>query len=75
MRKRYTTESGSQYIIEFENKTWERIRGEGAAVLRSDSGTYYSINISESIIMVCPPINPPYPRLIESTNIVKVEEI
>lgn len=79
-RRRYTTESGSVYTIDFNNKTWERQQGKEAATLRSDSGKYYSFSIDNGIItMLCPPFIPKpgtfVPRLISSTLIVKVEDL
>jgi hypothetical protein len=73
--KQYTTESGSVYTIDFEKKTWHRFRGVNAVHLRTDSGSFISITDDYYIHMICPPINPPYPRVIISTNIVKVEEV
>jgi hypothetical protein len=74
MRRRYFTTSGSVYIIDTENKTWERRRGPNAEILRTDSGEYTSLDTSGGYIeMICPPINPPFPRYISSTNIVSEE--
>jgi hypothetical protein len=76
MIKRYLTESGSTYTIDFEKKTWERNRGAGASTMRSDFGTFLEFSTTYGYIeMVCPPINPPFPRLITSTNIILEEEV
>jgi hypothetical protein len=76
MIKRYTTKSGSIYTIDFEKKTWHRLRGERAMHLRTDDGTFISFADTEYIYMICLPINPIYDsRVIISTNIVKVEEL
>lgn len=75
-RRRYTTQSGSVYTIDFEQKTWARQRGEDASVMRTDEGEFISFEIDGGIItMICPPINPPFPRVITSTLIMKVEDL
>jgi hypothetical protein len=78
MKDYIQTESGSKYIIDHDAKTWSRSKGEGASEIRTDSGTFEEFKLvriserdmSDSIQMICPPINPPYKRLIISTPIV-----
>ena len=75
MSKQYTTESGSVYTIDFDKKTWHRFKGINAANLRTIAGVFNSFDDSRGYIhMICPPFNPPYPRVILSTSIIKVEE-
>ena len=64
MKERIVTESGSVYIIDYDNKTWTREQGEGAATIRSDSGVFDSIQFptyhtdsAPSIWMICPPFS------------------
>jgi hypothetical protein len=75
--KKYVTESESIYIIDFEAKTWQRIKGPKAATIRTDSGEFnsFSIEPDNTIRMICPPINPPFPRIITSTILISEEEI
>ena len=80
MITKYTTESGSIYFINDEAETWYRIKGESAAEIRSEFGTYDFINIDASdggIDMICPPFDPknPVPRNITSTRIVSSENM
>jgi hypothetical protein len=72
-----TTESGSVYLIDDEHKTWFRMRGKGARVMR-DGGegfiTHSPIVVGSPLILICPPINPPYDRIVASTPVISVRE-
>lgn len=83
MKEKIVTESGSEYIIDYEAKTWSRKGGENAGKIRSEEGTFISIafvradvrDAGDCIVMICPPINPPFVRLIQSMPMVSREEI
>lgn len=71
------TESGSVYYIDDEHKTWFRMRGRGAISLRDGGEDFIShspIVVGSPLILICPPINPPYDRVVASTPIISVLE-
>ena len=71
---RYTTESGSVYTIDHDRKTWRRIRGDGAAEIRTDDGTFSTIDTGDGILMVMEPlVEGTIARIIHSTPVVKEE--
>lgn len=73
MKERIRTVSGSEYIIDDDAKTWERHRGDNAAYIRSDRGTFFERGIDRGrLLLVCPPFNPiasAAKRVITSTEI------
>jgi hypothetical protein len=84
MREKFITISGSEYIIDYDKKTWERKRGEDASIIRSDKGEFIEISFpalrmrdqlnSVYISLVCPPYLKYGPsRYITSTPIVSRE--
>lgn len=76
--KRVTTESGSVYYIDDIKKTWIRERGPDAALTRTDYGAFISrnpIRVGETFFLICPPLNPPFTRLITSTQVVSIEDV
>jgi hypothetical protein len=78
MIKRYVTESGSEYIIDFGAMTWKRKRGPKASEIRSDEGEFKQFSIiDKGIYLICPPFIPDsgIDRFILSTPIVSEEEI
>jgi hypothetical protein len=71
-----STESGSTYEIDLDNKKWKRFKGENAEQIRTDDGEFIEIWVDTAgcLNLLCPPINPPYDRLVTSTPIVGIEE-
>ena len=72
------TFSGSVYFIDTKNKTWRRLRADGAAQLRSDGGTYMAIFVRQAggLVLICPPMTPGYLfRKIETTQVLLVREV
>jgi len=69
MIRKFTTDSGSVYLIDFEQKMWMRKRGRLAATTRSDSGIFHTIQITpDGIVLHCPPIEDnAFERIVEST--------
>lgn len=76
-KRRYTTESGSVYDIDFDQLTWKRQRGEGASEIRTDDGTFFDFEIIEDqgLVLYCLTSMKHAVRVISSTPIVKVEVI
>ena len=72
------TKTGSIYKLDLESKTWERLSAtDESGPLRSDSGTYIDIGpiqVGYPLLMECPPINPPMPRMIVTSIVVKVQD-
>jgi hypothetical protein len=80
MIEKIVTESGANYTIDYDKKTWFRLPSERSAEIRSDSGEFLKIDFPvvqgdsrQSIRLFCPPFNPPFYRIILSTEIVSRE--
>jgi hypothetical protein len=74
-----TTEHGTKFKIDFDNKTWERIDKTGdSGNLRTESGTYVEIVgpvIGKSLQLWCPPFTEHSgARLIMTSLITRIEE-
>jgi hypothetical protein len=73
-----TTETGSVYHIGLLSKTWTRLSAtEDSGPLRSRGGEFEEIEpieIGKPVTMFCPPINPPYRRMIQTSLVTKIEE-
>jgi len=78
--KRVTTETGSVYLIDLENKTWERIQvGETSGRIRSDQGSILNaqplrIIVGESMYIITDMINPA-PRFLTTSPVVSIEDV
>ncbi len=79
MKKVVHTESGSRYLIDYDNRTWERFKGEGANELRSTSGQFTDIGplqIGQRLAMLCPPYHDKAGgRAIISSEITAIEDV
>jgi hypothetical protein len=79
MKKVVHTESGSRYLIDYDNRTWERFRGKEANKLRSDSGQFIDIGpleIGQRFAMLCPPYHDKVGgRAIISSEITAIEDV
>jgi len=68
----------SIYKLNLEDKTWTRTqKSDASGVLRTETGTYIHIDgpaLGHSMLLECPPINPPMRRLIITSPVVKIEE-
>ncbi len=79
MKKLVHTVSGSRYLIDYDNRTWKRFKGEEANEIRSDGGEFLDIGpleVGQRLAMLCPPYNERTgSRAIISSEIVSVEEV
>lgn len=80
MKKIVHTETGSRYLIDYDNQTWERYKtGEKSGDLRSDGGQFIEINpleIGQRLIMVCPPFHEKADgRVVITSLIISVEDV
>jgi hypothetical protein len=69
------TLSGTIYTINTFERTWKRMRADGAAYTRTDDGTYVGVHleIGERMVLVCPPIVPgAAARIITSTPVLSI---
>lgn len=61
MKSRITTETGSTYIIDIDNKRWERVvQTDESGKIRKDSGDIIAINnyiIGSSLIITGSPLS------------------
>lgn len=74
-----TTETGSRYHIGVLSKTWTRLSfTEDSGPLRTPGGEFLEllgpIRIGEPVRMICPSINPPYQRYIQTSPVTSMEE-
>jgi hypothetical protein len=75
-----TTEHGTKFRINLQNKTWERIDKTGdSSNLRSESGVFNSIleglSIGRHLVMICPPVTKgALGRMIITSCVVSIEE-
>lgn len=72
-----TTQSGSIYRLDPEDQSWERILDGGVGRLRTDGGYWlylYPLEVGKPLKMICPPLNPPYSRHIETSRVISIEE-
>ena len=73
-----TTEAGSQYRIDFDKKTWERVRKtDDSGYLRTAGGSYLDIQVvlGDPMGLLCPPLTKgTEARYIETSPIAKMEE-
>jgi hypothetical protein len=78
------TTTNSVYLIDLDAKTWERISHMPSTVpgvrddapLRTEHGVFVEImscTIGKGLLMICPPINPPYHRVIWTSDITAIE--
>lgn len=71
-----TTESGSVYMLNPDKKTWSRVRGPEASIIRTDDGTYDELSVIEigkSMSLICPAITEGAAgRLIFTTLVVSI---
>ena len=73
-----TTEHGTKFEINTQEKTWARIDATGdSGNLRDESGTYislYSPSIGQPMTLLCPPrVDGALARMIRTANVVKIE--
>jgi len=57
MKKLVHTESGSRYLIDYDNRIWKRFKGEEANEIRSEDGQFIDIGpleIGQRLAMLCP---------------------
>ena len=72
-----TTETGSKYLLDMENKTWERVHSTlESGHLRTTKASFLSAEYdSGHLILVCLPINDTSAfRYIQTSRILKIEE-
>ena len=74
-----TTETGSIYDLDLENKIWNRVKTTTeSGHVRTTSGEFYevgSIEVGEPVSFVCPPIREGSSfRYIKTSKVVKIEE-
>jgi len=73
-----TTQSGSVYTLDPKAKTWKRLKGPDANVMRSDGGEFHkveSLGIGKRMVLICPPFDKEYadiPRAVISTEVVEI---
>jgi len=80
MKKSVHTESGSRYLIDYDNQTWERYQtGEKSGGLRSDGGQFVEINplvVGQRLMMVCPPFHEKADgRVVITSAIISIEDV
>ncbi len=72
-----TTETGSKYLLDMENKTWERVRSTlESGYLRTPKGPFLSAEYEKNghLALTCPPIRDGSTfRYIQTSRIVKIE--
>lgn len=80
--KRITTKTGSVYLIDEENKTWERITAAGTSgQIRTNSGSIkndhpLNIRIGHSLVIYTDNINIHADgRLLATSHVVRIEEL
>ena len=78
---RFTTASGSRYLVDRDARTWSRSRGPLAAPLRTPDGTYEEISdirvgagVDISGAPLVPTGEPDLKRWVTTTLVVQVEE-
>ena len=80
MKKIVHTETGSKYIIDFDEHTWERYRaGETSGELRSDGGQFIDIGpleVGQRLAMLCPPFHDKADgRAVITSEVTKIEDV
>lgn len=72
-----TTENGSEYVLDYEHKLWERTNEcQKSGKLRTTSGSFLraTYELNEPLIMVCPAlVAHASGRYIETSPIIKIE--
>jgi len=80
MKKIVHTETGSRYLIDYDNQTWERYKaGEKSGDLRSDGGQFIDISpleVGARLSMLCPPFHDKADgRLVITSYILSIEDV
>jgi len=80
MKKIVHTETGSRYLIDYDNLTWERYKtGETSGELRSDGGTFIEIGyleVGQRAIIFCPPFHEKAEgRAVITSQILSIEDV
>lgn len=73
-----TTETGSKYLLDMENKIWERTHSTlESGRLRTTSASFLSADyqLGGHLELICPPINDKSTyRYIQTSRIIKIED-
>lgn len=80
MKKIVNTETGSRYLIDYDECTWERYKtGEDSGELRSDGGTFIEVNyleVGQRALILCPPFHEKADaRAIVTSIILSIEDV
>jgi hypothetical protein len=78
IKQQITTESGSVYLIDHEEKTWVRVMTTGmSGSLRSESGKFVRADIiGDRLYLLCEPLAEGGPgRLIHTSQICAMEDV
>jgi len=80
VKKIVHTATGSRYLIDYDNQTWERYKtGDESGELRSDGGQFIDISpleIGKSLAMMCPPYHEKADgRAIITSAVLSIEDV
>ena len=80
MKKIVHTETGSRYLIDYDNQTWERYKtGAKSGDLRSDGGQFIDISpleVGKPLVLMCPPYHEKADgRAIITSSVFSIEDV
>lgn len=76
-RVRFTTESGAEYLLDYDERVWRRARNSASATLRTANEIFIAveptpIRLGAPVRILCPPLDGGDLRLVTSTRVVRI---